>query len=63
MNKYNVWLRSKPGMYEQYNGKVMVYAEHEEEAVDRAFRKLKRTTFPHRPRGMWRVDKVELIFH
>jgi hypothetical protein len=31
--QYNVWLRSVPGFYEQYSGKVTVTARPEEEAI------------------------------
>lgn len=58
MNKYNVAMRSKPGMYEQYDGTVAVVAENEDKAVDAAFRKLKQGAFPDRGRSMWKVISV-----
>lgn len=59
--KYRVWMRSAPGFYEQYSGKVDVFAESEDQAIDRAFQELKRGAFPDRSRNMWRVEKVERI--
>lgn len=56
---YRVWLRSVPGMFEQYDGKVDVYAVDEKDAIERALDKLKRDAFPDRSRGMWRVERVE----
>ena len=54
-----MWLRSVPGFYAQYDGYVDVWAEDEEEAVEKALRKIQRESFPDRGRGMWKVDKVE----
>ena len=55
-----VWVRSKPGFFAQYDGKVEVDdASSKEEAVDRAFRKLRLGAFPDRPRSMWIVERVE----
>ena len=59
--KYNVWMRSVPGMYAQYDGKVEVYANDEDEAIDNAHAKLRRTSFPDRDRSMWKVDRVECV--
>jgi hypothetical protein len=62
MNKrYRVWMRSTPGFYEQYSGKVDVWAEDEEQAEERAFQELRRGAFPDRGRTMWRVEKIEVI--
>jgi tRNA(Ile)-lysidine synthase TilS/MesJ len=61
MKKYNVWIRSVPGFFAQYDGKVTVFAENEDDAVERAFNKLKRGAFPDRSRDMWKVDKVERV--
>ena len=61
LNKYSVWLRSRPGFYERYDGKVDVWAENDDDAIERAFRELKRGAFPDRSRDMWRVDRVERI--
>lgn len=58
---YRVWIRSVPGMYAQYDGHVDVHAYDENEAVDKALRKLKNTSFPDRSRSMWIVDKVERL--
>ena len=60
--KYNVWVSSVPGFYEQYSGKVTVFAENEDSAIDRAFYKLKHGAFRDRSRSMWRVRKVERCF-
>ena len=59
--KYIVWMRSKPGMYEQYNGKVEVWAKNEKEAIENAHAKLRRGAFPDRNSGMWNIDKIECI--
>ena len=59
--KYDVWIRSVPGMYAQYDGKVTVYALDEEDAVERAFKKLKTGAFPERSRSMWKVEKIEEV--
>lgn len=60
--KYKVWMRSVPGFYAQYDGAVEVYAKDDDDAVDRAFEKLKRGAFPDRSRSMWKVEKVERLF-
>lgn len=62
MNTYKVWIRSKPGPVEQYDGYVEVHANDGDDAIDRAFQKLKRESFPDRNRGMWNVEKVEQVF-
>lgn len=62
MKKFWVWIRSKPGFYAQYDGKVEVFATDDEDAVERAFQKLKRGAFPDRDRSMWKVEKVERRF-
>lgn len=56
---YTVHMRSRPGMFEQYAGAVEVVASDPEDAVDKAFAKLKRGAFPERSRDMWIVEKVE----
>jgi len=61
MKKYDVYMKSVPGMYAQYNGKVTVYADNEEEAVDLALLKLRRGSFPDRSSDMWRIEKIECI--
>lgn len=61
--KYRVWLKSVPGFYEQYSGKVEVYADDDDDAIERALNKLKRGSFPDRSRDMWRVEKVERVFN
>lgn len=62
MKKYKVELRSKPGMYEQYEGTVEVSAADDTHAIEMAFRKLKRGAFPDRSRSMWKVISVTRIF-
>ena len=61
VRKYRVWMRSTPGFYEQYAGKVDVVARDEEHAIDRAFAELKRGASPERGRSMWKVEKVERL--
>lgn len=58
MKQYEVWIRSLPGFYAQYDGKVDVWADNEEAAEDLAFLKLKRGAFPDRSRSMWQVEKI-----
>jgi acylphosphatase len=62
VKQFEVWLRSVPGFYTQYDGKVEVCADNEDEAVERAFDKLRRTSFPDRSRSMWRIEKVERVW-
>lgn len=59
--RYAVHMRSVPGFYAQYDGAVKVWAEDEEQAIERAFRELKRTSFPDRSRSMWKVERVECV--
>jgi hypothetical protein len=59
--RYRVWMRSFPGFYEQYDGKVDVWAWNETDAEEKAFMELKRGAFPDRSRSMWRVEKVERL--
>jgi hypothetical protein len=58
--KYKVWVRSVPGFYEQYDGYLDVVADTYDEAIDLAFKKLKRGAFSDRSRSMWKVEKVEV---
>ncbi len=62
MNKYKVFIRSRPGMYEQYSGTVEVVAENEDDAVDAAFRKLKAGAFPDRNKDMWKLEEVTRVY-
>ena len=57
--KYRVKMRSTPGFYEQYSGYVEVFAADDGDAIERAFRELKRTSFPYRSRSCWKVERVE----
>lgn len=61
MSKYCVWLKSVPGMYEQYSGKITVFANSEDIAIDRVFQKL-RGSFPERSRSMWKIEKIERLY-
>jgi hypothetical protein len=61
MNKYRVWIRSTPGFYEQYDGKVDVFAEDEEQARERALQELWHGAFPDRGRSMWKIERVEVL--
>lgn len=60
--KYEVWLKSIPGFYAQYDGKVTVYAPNDNDAIEKAFAKLKNGAFPDRNRSMWKVEKVVRIY-
>jgi len=59
--KCRVYLRSTPGFYEQYQGKVDVFVEQVEEAIPEALKELRRTTFRDRGSSMWKAEKVEII--
>ena len=58
---YKVWMKSTPGFYAQYDGSISVFAESEDEAIEEAFKKLKRNSFPDRSRDMWKIEKVECV--
>ena len=58
MKKYEVWIRSVPGFYAQYDGKVTVWADNDSEAKDLAYMKLKNGAFPDRSKNMWKTEKV-----
>lgn len=60
--KFRVWIRSKPGFYAQYDGKVDVFAGDEEEAVSEALRRLRTGAFRDRDDSMWTVEKVERLW-
>lgn len=57
--KYRVWIRSKPGFYEQYNGYVDVFGIDTEQAKTRALMELRRGAFPDRNDSMWTIERVE----
>ena len=61
MNKFTIWYRSVPGMYEQYVTKAVVYADDQQTAIDKGFNVIKKD-FPERNRGMWKVDKIEVNY-
>ena len=50
--KYTVHYESKPGMWELYSGTKTVEANSEEEAIDKAYRLIRRDFFD-RPRSGW----------
>lgn len=63
LKRYAVTLKSTPGFYAQYGpADVTVFAADEDEAVDKAFRELKRGAFPDRTRDMWRVLGVRVVW-
>lgn len=59
MTNWRVWLRSKAGFYEQYDGYVDVYAQDADDAVQRALQKLRAGSFPDRPSNQWTVERTE----
>jgi hypothetical protein len=60
--KFRCWLRSAPGMWEQYDGHVDVFAPDEGEVFERAVRELARTSFADRPSlSSWRLERIERI--
>lgn len=61
MKNYRVWLKSVPGMFAQYDGKVEVRASSEDDAINMALRKLRTGAFPDRTNNMWKIEKVERI--
>lgn len=61
MKNYKVHLYSKPGFYTYYEGYIEVNADNDDEAVNRAFMKLKKT-FPDRTRDMWVIEKIEVKY-
>ena len=64
--KYRVWIRSKPGMCEQYDGYVEVTTQGTqswdmEDIFRIAVQKLRRGAFPDRGPGMWKCEGIELV--
>ena len=59
---YRVHLRTKPGMYAQYSGYIDVSVNGDNDPVDAAFTKL-RKTYPNITRDMWNIDKIERTYH
>ena len=58
--KFRVFMHSSPGIgWEFYRGKVDVFADDTEQAIDRAKQELKRGAFPDRPSSSWIVERVE----
>jgi hypothetical protein len=61
LSKYRVWMHTKPGVgVTRYEGKVDVFAEDEEQAIQRAKREAYRGAL-HHP-SLMAVDKVEVIY-
>jgi len=60
MNRYRVYLHSKPGMWEYYDGYVDVSASNIDEAKRLAKTKLSRTTFKSRGPNSWVVDSIRI---
>ena len=64
MKKVRVWLRSKPGMYAQYDGYVDTWVDEDADRDDifyAACSELKRKSFPDRNAGMWTMEKYEQV--
>jgi hypothetical protein len=61
MIAFRVWLRSVPGPYEQYDGYVDVVVEDPDEAFAAAVRQLRRTSFPERSSGFWKLERLEVL--
>jgi hypothetical protein len=59
--EWKIEIASTPGFYEQYRGAVTVQADTVEEAIDRAFDRLRRGAFPDRGRSQWKVLKAEVV--
>ena len=57
--KYRVYLHSKAGFWEHYDGYVDVEAPTPHDAAVVARQQLRRTTFPDRPLNSWVTDKIE----
>ena len=50
--KYTVYYESKPGMWELYSGTKTVEADNEEDAIEKAYRLIRKTFFD-RSRSGW----------
>ena len=61
LKRYTVRMKSVPGFYAQYDGNVKVWAENDDDAIEQAFKELKRGAFPERGRSMWKGTGVERI--
>lgn len=63
MRRLRVWLHSTPGHYAQYDGHVDV-TTREDNAYGifmAAVRELRRTSFPDRDAGCWKLERYEAI--
>lgn len=56
-----VYMHSKPGFWEHYEGHVDVETLNVADAPRLAARKLKRTTFPDRGLSAWVIKRVECL--
>lgn len=62
MNKYRVWMHTKPAPgVEYYEGYVDVYADDSESAVQAAKRKLVNGAFFDRISGSFVADRIEIL--
>lgn len=60
MKEYRVHYESKPGMWALYSGTKTVFADDEEEAVNKAFKLIERDFFD-RPKSGW-IFTVSCVF-
>lgn len=61
MLKCKVYIKSKPGLFEQYNGHVDVAVHSVPDAFKAACEKLRNGNFPDRTDDMWTLVRVEVI--
>lgn len=61
MRVYRINVESTQGLYAQYSYDIDVYALDEEQAVERAFDRLKVGGFSDRSRSMWRIKRIEIL--
>ena len=64
--KVKVFLKSRPGLYERYNGSVIINIANEEIDDDasiksKAVEKLRQTSFPDRDMSMWVMESWERL--
>jgi hypothetical protein len=58
---YRVWLRSVPGMYEQFITRCDVTANNKEDAIQKAKIQTQRMGFHDRTPDMWKLEAIEEI--
>lgn len=61
MKKFRVYMHSQSGMWEHYSGYVDVFAYDTDKAIAEAKDKLKRGSFPDRPRDSWMIERIETL--